>query len=286
MELRQAKIRRRRLTLEGLILAFGVSFLGLIGTLMASKIVAIQSIKLPERSVYDNYDDYEALSAGDFELNQIALDETFEHTVGTIYLTYDDGPSEYTASLLDVLKKYNIKATFFVTGYGDDDLISREYNERHTVALHSFTHKYNLIYTSVEAYFADLEQVKTRVKNITGEDVNIIRFPGGSSNTVSAKYDGPIRIMSILSQEVLNRGYVYFDWNVDSNDAGNTDSADQVYSNVVSRLKEGANIVLQHDTKGFSVEAVERIIEYGLSNGYDFQALKADSPAIRHGINN
>lgn len=286
MELRQAKIRRRKIVLTLLVAIFGVCLFCLIGTLMASEIVATRSIEIPERSQYDNYDDFDVLSMGNFDSAYLELVDNFKHTVGTIYLTFDDGPGEYTDKLLDILKKRNIKVTFFVTGYGDDALIKREYDEGHTVALHTFTHKYNIVYSSVENYFNDLSQVAERVKRITGEDSKIIRFPGGSSNTVSAKYDGPIRIMSVLTQEVLNRGYVYFDWNVDSNDAGNIDSADTVYQNVVSHLKEGTNVVLQHDVKDFSVDAVERIIEYGLSSGYDFKALEMDSPAIRHGVNN
>ena len=286
MDIRQAEIRKRKIILLSLIFTFGFCLFILIGTLMASEIVATGEIKIPEKSWYENFGDLDTVSIGVFESSYPELKNNFEHTIGTIYLTFDDGPGEYTAKLLDILKKYNVKATFFVTGYGDDAIIQREHDEGHTVALHTFSHKYNIVYSSVENYFNDLSQIADRVKRITGEDSKIIRFPGGSSNTVSAKYDGPIRIMSVLSQEVLARGYVYFDWNVDSNDAGNINSADTVYENVVTRLREGANVVLQHDIKGFSVDAVERIIEYGLANGYDFKALSMDSPAIRHGINN
>ena len=280
------KIRKHKLIISGLVAAFGVMLFSLIGTLMASEILAAQTATLPTRSWYDNYDDLDTWSVSIFEAKIEDISENFEHNIGTIYLTFDDGPGEHTDRLLDILKKYGVKATFFVTGRGDDATILREYNEGHTVALHTFTHDYSYVYSSVENYFADLGQVAARVKNITGVDAKIIRFPGGASNTVSAKYDGKIRIMSILTQEVLNRGYVYFDWNVSSNDAGSATSADAVYTSVVTHLKEGANVVLQHDIKGYSVDAVERIIQYGLTNGYDFKALEKDSPAIRHGVNN
>ena len=215
-----------------------------------------------------------------------ALEEKIASSTGIIYLTFDDGPGDHTAALLDVLKKYDVKATFFVTGYGSDEMIKREYDEGHTVGLHTLSHRYNLIYTSPEAYFDDLVKVSERVKSITGEDPKLIRFPGGSSNTVSARYDHGIRIMSILTSEVEKRGYHYYDWNVNSGDAGGATTADAVYTNVVTHLKSGPNVVLQHDVKDFSVAAVERIIQFGLTNNYVFLPLDFDSFNAHHGVNN
>ena len=206
---------------------------------------------------------------------------------GTIYLTFDDGPGPYTNTLLDVLAKYNVKATFFVTGRGDDELIAREYNEGHAIGLHSFTHDYAYIYQSLDEYFDDLNRIQERVKNITGRTTNLMRFPGGSSNTVSARYDGGSHIMSRLVNEVESRGFVYFDWNVSSGDAGNVWSADEVGDIVIDSLIEyGDSVVLQHDIKDFSVDAVERIIQYGLLNGYEFKKLDANSYTAHHGVNN
>ena len=206
---------------------------------------------------------------------------------GTIYLTFDDGPGDHTARLLDILKKYGVKVTFFVTGYGDDDLILREYNEGHTVALHTYSHDYSYVYSSVNNYFDDLQRIQDRVKNITGTAPTLIRFPGGSSNLVSTRYDGGSHIMSTLVTEVGNRGFTYFDWNISSGDAGQTTSSDIVYENVVNALKEGgSSVVLQHDIKDFSVDAVERIIQYGLDHGYVFSPLDANSFTAHHGVNN
>ncbi len=286
MENRLKIIRKHKIILASLIAFFGVMLFSLIGTLMASEIITAGSAVMPPKSFYADSGDLEELAVSDFEISFEELKENFEHSAGTIYLTFDDGPGEHTGRLLDILKKYNVKATFFVTGRGDDELILREYNEGHTVGLHTFSHDYAYVYSSVENYFNDLSQVATRVKNITGVDAKIIRFPGGASNTVSTKYDGGIRIMSILTAEVLNRGYVYFDWNVSSNDAGSAHTADAVYNSTVTHLKDGVNVVLQHDIKGYSVDATERIIEYGLANGYSFKALEVGSPAIRHGVNN
>ncbi len=200
-----------------------------------------------------------------------------------IYLTFDDGPSGYTSQLLDVLKQYNVKATFFVTGNGSDAMIKREYDEGHTVALHSYTHNYGQIYASMDAYFADLERINDRVERITGKRSTIVRFPGGSSNTVSKKSKC---IMTSLAHELANRGYVYYDWNVSSGDAGGTTSTDQVYLNVVNHLGNGRYVVLQHDSKGYSVRAVERIIQYGQSHGYTFARLEHDSMTCHHATAN
>ena len=203
-----------------------------------------------------------------------------------IYLTFDDGPGPYTAKLLDILKKYDVKATFFVTGAGDNSLIAREYTEGHTVALHSYTHDYSYIYSSIDNYFEDLYNIQARVKNITGSTATLVRFPGGSSNLVSARYDGGIGIMSRLSEELPARGFTYFDWNISSGDAGGATTSSEVYQNVINALSPNYSVVLQHDIKDFSVDAVEDIIKYGKANGYTFKKLDAGSFTAHHGINN
>lgn len=206
---------------------------------------------------------------------------------GIVYLTFDDGPSDYTPQLLDILKKYNVKATFFVTGYGRDKDILREYNEGHTVALHSNSHDYSDIYKNTDNYFNDLYKIRDRIKRITGENPTLIRFPGGSSNTVSRRYDGGIHIMSILTTRVEEEGFHYFDWNVSSGDAGETTSTEVVYKNVTNGMKNhSVTVVLQHDTKKFSIDAVEKIIQFGLENGYTFEALNENSFGAHHRVNN
>ncbi|MBQ9558290.1 MAG: polysaccharide deacetylase family protein [Clostridia bacterium] len=201
-----------------------------------------------------------------------------------IYLTFDDGPSKYTEKLLDVLKKYNVKATFFVVKTGRVDLIAREAAEGHTVAIHSLTHEYKDIYKSEEAYFADLDAMNEIIKEKTGSYSKLLRFPGGSSNTVSRFNKG---IMTRLAALVEEKGYKYFDWNVSSGDAGGTTSTEQVYKNVIGGVKNRKySIVLQHDIKGFSVDAVERIIVWGLEHGFTFLPLTEESPGAHFKINN
>ena len=263
---------------------------------------------IPEPTVVDNCDDVQLVVEGEidktrigtYEMKYSAMDESGNATEvgrtiivnpvpdrGIIYLTFDDGPSENTGRLLDVLKRYNVKATFFVTGSGSEDSIKRMYDEGHAIGLHTFSHGYAYIYQSVDNFFEDLNKIQVRVKTITGQESYLIRFPGGSSNTVSRNYDGGQRIMSKLVYEVEARGYKYFDWNVSSGDAGGVTTADQVYQNTINSLKVGgSSVVLQHDTKSFSVDAVERIIQYGLEHGYRFLKLDTSSFGAHHGVNN
>ena len=201
-----------------------------------------------------------------------------------IYLTFDDGPSKHTERLLAILDKYDVKATFFVVNYGYRDMIGKEAAAGHSVAVHSLTHDYDKIYASEEAYFADLQAMNEIVKAQTGSYTTMIRFPGGSSNTVSRSNPG---IMTRLVQAVTDAGYQYYDWNVSSGDAGLTTDTDVVYQNVIDGVKShNVSIVLQHDSKGYSVDAVERIIQWGLSNGYTFLPLTPSSPKAHHRLNN
>lgn len=205
---------------------------------------------------------------------------------GVIYLTFDDGPSSVTTgTILDILKEENVKATFFVTNNGPDSLIKRMYDEGHTIALHTASHNYATVYKSVDAYFDDLNKVSDRVKNITGQTSKIVRFPGGSSNTVSRHYSKGI--MTTLSEELFNRGYRYYDWNVDSHDASNARTKEAVYNNVVTNLsKNKANVVLMHDIKTQTRDALRSIIRYGKENGYTFEKIDMNTYMVRQHINN
>lgn len=202
----------------------------------------------------------------------------------TIYLTFDDGPSEHTGKLLNILKKYNVKATFFVTNQRwKDNLIKRMYAEGHSIGIHSYSHKYGEIYASEEAYFSDLNKIKNKIHESTGYYSNLVRFPGGSSNTVSNFNKG---IMTRLSKRLEEEGYKYFDWNVESHDTSKITS-DKIANNIINSLgNKSTYIVLQHDTNINSVNAVEKVIQYGLKNGYKFNKLDETSPTSHHGIAN
>lgn len=114
-----------------------------------------------------------------------------ENAIGVIYLTFDDGPSaDITPHILDILSEKNIKATFFVIHYSDNnaELVKREAESGHTVALHGYTHSYSEVYASADACLENFRKIQEQVYETTGKKANIIRFPGGSSNTISRKY--------------------------------------------------------------------------------------------------
>ena len=212
--------------------------------------------------------------------------ETIIPAEKTIYLTFDDGPGPYTGQLLDVLARYGAKATFFVTANDPDhfDLIARAFREGHAIGVHSYTHDYSSIYSSEKAFFDDFLAVEDLIYEQTGSYTNLFRFPGGSSNTISRNYKSGI--MSSLAKLMTDMGYVYFDWNVDSGDSlGGAKSSYEVVNNVAAECSGNTvNVVLQHDTKGFSVEAVASILNWGRNNGYTFKALDESSYTAHHDI--
>ncbi len=207
-----------------------------------------------------------------------------EPTGKTIYLTFDDGPGKYTAQLLDILAKYNVKATFFVTRGGDSGLIARMAREGHVVAIHTASHDYNKIYASEEAYLSDLYSVQSLISSMTGQTTTLFRFPGGSGNTISSFNPG---IMTRLTELLTGMGYTYFDWNVDSGDALGAGSSKEILYNVVEGIgSRQSSVVLQHDIYEASVYATEWIIQWGIANGYTFKTLSQSGPVIHHSVRN
>ena len=200
------------------------------------------------------------------------------------YLTFDDGPSKNTPLILDILKNYNAKATFFVINTGDIGYIQRIHDEGHTVGLHTYSHNYAQLYSSTDAYFNDLQQISDKVESIIGIRPTVMRFPGGSSNKVSAKYCKGI--MTQLVTLVQEKGYSYFDWNISSGDADSTTpSYTYIRNNVLNNARNKNSIcVLMHDAsaKTTTVQALPEIIE-GLTNmGYRFEALTPEAYGYHH----
>ena len=162
-----------------------------------------------------------------------------DSTKGVIYLTFDDGPSaNITPKVLDILKKENVKATFFVLNYtkSNEKLIKRIVAEGHTIGIHGYSHEYSKIYKSKKAFLNNIYSLQEKIKKSTGVKTTYMRFPGGSSNTVSRHYYKGI--MSILTREMLARGFRYYDWNVSSGDAGGAKNANDVYRNVTKNLSK------------------------------------------------
>ena len=179
-----------------------------------------------------------------------------------VYLTFDDGPSSNTDQILDILKDYDVKATFFVVGKTDERSVKayqRIVEEGHTLAMHSYSHRYDEIYESKEAFARDLNSLQEYLYETTGVWPRIYRFPGGSSNTVS-KVD-----MQELIEYLTDIGITYFDWNVASGDAvSRTLPAETIVNNCLSGIeKQKESVILMHDAsnKGTTIEALPQIIE-------------------------
>lgn len=257
----------------------------------------------PSPKVQVDYDGIDICVAGKHKIKVSAIDrsnntssKTFtlnvkenpEFNEKVVYLTFDDGPSPNTEKVLKILKQNDIKATFFVTGNGQayNDYIKQAFDEGHTIALHTYTHDYSCVYASVDAYFDDLQKVSDMVENITKNKPKFIRFPGGSSNTISAQYSQGI--MSTLTKEVVEKGYQYFDWNVSSSDASgiNVPVETIIQSSCVENVDQ-INLLF-HDGPGkeTTVEALPKIIEYYKERGYKFYPISKNSYVPHHGVNN
>ena len=202
-----------------------------------------------------------------------------------VYITFDDGPGYYTKQILDVLDKYNVKVTFFVTHQFSnyENLIKEEFNRGHTIAVHTYSHNYKTVYNSVDSYIYDFNMMNDIIFNQTGTYSKLFRFPGGSSNMVS---DFNPKVVTNIANKMTELGYTYFDWNVDSNDVSSKSST-TIYNNVVKGINANKySVVLMHDINKLNVESIEMIINYGLNNGFTFLPLTESSPTVHHHINN
>ena len=205
----------------------------------------------------------------------------------TVYLTIDDGPSARTQEVLDILDRYNCKATFFVVGHNPEyyHMIKEAYDRGHTIGLHTYSHDYAYVYSSVSAYFDDLSEIGSVVEDQIGYVPCFIRFPGGASNSISAKYCPGI--MSALVGEVQARGYQYYDWNMSVGD-GSEHTADETVGYATEPTELTNIMLLCHDSthKQATVEALPRIIEHYQALGYSFEAIDRDSFVAHHGVSN
>ena len=230
-------------------------------------------------------------SSGNSATAERTVIENIEENKNVIYLTFDDGPStDITPGILDILKDENVKATFFVLDYSvgskREELVKREIEEGHAIGLHGVSHKYKEIYKSLEDGISNFTNLNQKIKETTGVDTKIMRFPGGSSNTVSRFNKG---IMTALSSAMLERGYKYYDWNVASGDSGDVKTKEAVYENVTKGFKKDRiNMVLMHDFGGNkkTLEALRDIIRFGKENGYTFEKITEDTPMITQKIAN
>lgn len=201
-----------------------------------------------------------------------------------VYLTFDDGPSKNTEAILDILAEYNVKATFFVVGDTSEEskaLYKRMIDEGHSIGIHSYSHRYQEIYASKEAFFEDFYLLSDYIYDVTGVRPDICRLPGGSSNTVSK-----INMAEIVNQ-LNTQGVTCYDWNISGGDAdGHGLSAEQIALNVISGVDTfQTSIVLLHDgkDKNQTVDALRMILdELTGREELEMKPITEETPIILH----
>ena len=205
------------------------------------------------------------------------------------YLTFDDGPSDITSRILDVLKEYDVKATFFIKGVSikyHPDYLNRIVDEGHTIGNHTVTHKYESIYTSLETLTQEIKENNRRILEQTGVVPVAFRFPGGSSNSMFEKYsDVPLNDWLHLINDL---GMEYYDWNVSSLDAsGKKLSADEIYNAVIKGCEGKEQVtILMHDVNPntSTLEALPRIIEKLKELGYSIEPITPTTKPVQHRV--
>ncbi len=203
-----------------------------------------------------------------------------------VYLTFDDGPSANTGKILDILAQYKVKGNFFVVGTEDPELqkmYKRIVDEGHVLCMHSYSHRYNEIYASVDAFKADLDKISALLGKVTGSVPSIYRFPGGSSNSVSRLP------MSEFIKVLDERNITYYDWNVVAGDATNPMlPKEKIIENSLCDLNEYEEaMILFHDlsNKTSTVEALPEIIEAIQKSGITIAPIDDTTITIRHYTN-
>lgn len=220
------------------------------------------------------------------EIEVLSQEEEPEVTenIRKIYLTFDDGPSSSTNEILDILKSYDVKATFFVVGKTDEaskEAYRRIVAEGHTLGMHSYSHKYDEIYRSEESFQEDLSKLQEYLYEVTGVWPRYYRFPGGSSNTVS-RTD-----MQALITWLNENDITYYDWNVASGDAvSGLLSKDTIVNNCLSGVfTQPDSMILMHDAsdKRTTVEALPEIISrIRMKGDVSFLAITDETVPIQH----
>jgi peptidoglycan/xylan/chitin deacetylase (PgdA/CDA1 family) len=208
-----------------------------------------------------------------------SVPEEMEEERKIAYLTFDDGPSENTFKVLDILEEKDIKATFFIVGSAikkkNEDSLTRMLHEGHTIGIHTYSHMCNEIYCSVERFLDDFNTVYQQIYDITGERVNIYRFPWGSNNGYSKN------IKDALMDEMERRGFTCYDWNVDTNDSVGKPSAYSILRNIRRDIKnQDQPIILMHDSSinDLSVQILPDVIKLLEELGYEFDTLDNREP--------
>lgn len=203
---------------------------------------------------------------------------SYNYEEGTIYLTFDDGPSQYTYGILDYLSRYKVKATWFVVPSRQEwcyKALKAISDAGHTVAVHSATHEYETIYASVEAYLEDFHEAWDIVREATGQTPQVFRFAGGSNNVYN------VDTREAIIKEMTRRGFRFFDWNVDSGDVAGA-NWQQMYNSIPRDCHNVKRpVVLFHDTMQSTLYVIEDVLKVLVNEGYKFDAIRNDTEPVQ-----
>lgn len=281
---RVKRLKKISLTIIAILLMLPSVFCAILAVKVENLEKQVEALKRDEsRNLEIVWSDGAQAAAEDTKPNEETADEDSakeDEKIRKVYLTFDDGPSSYTDEILDILKKYNVKATFFVTGMNlqYDECLQEILEDGHSLGIHTFSHVYNDIYSSLENFKSDFNKVRDYVYLNTGEKVNLYRFPGGSANKIVSE-ETREEILAWLEKE----GVVYFDWNVSGGDAENQVlTAQEIADKCIKGVEEcNTAIVLLHDSSGkkSTIEALPLIIE-GINRLDDTILLPMDEETV------
>lgn len=210
----------------------------------------------------------------------VTAPQNYTYDEGTIYFTFDDGPSQYTYQILEYLKENNAKGTWFVVPSRTDwcySALKAISDSGNTIGIHSLTHDYEKIYSSVEAFLEDFHEAWEIVRDATGQTPEIFRFPGGSKN------DFNVDTREAIIKEMTRRGFRFYDWNVESGDVSGA-TWQQMYNSIPHDCHEWKRpVVLMHDTNNTpnTVYVLEDVLKVLAGEGYKFDAIHNDTEPVQ-----
>ena len=195
-----------------------------------------------------------------------------------LYLTFDDGPSANTGRILDVLRAYDAKASFFFIGRKGFAYVNQILDAGHTLGMHGYSHDKNVCYADDQVFLQELTQFREELAQHTDYVPRVIRFPFGSRNKVNK--EDP-ELMSRLCQRVQEAGYRYFDFDVVARDTFDNKTPEAVFQAVVDgilKADKDQTMIILHEPLNHSADAVEKILIWGKENGYAFLPITDDTP--------
>ena len=304
---RQKRVAKLKKMIIGLVITL-IAIPTILCIVLVVKLVVIKGKVnniLDEKSKLENtteYSEESSSSSGEDTSEQIAQSDTEDTTQQSTeeqtttpvvveplpdgkyaYLTFDDGPSANTIQILDILDNYGVKATFFVNGHTGEVMEERYkaiVDRGHAIALHTYSHDYNNVYGGLDKFEQEIVSLRNYIKEVTGVDTTLFRFPGGSSNSRTDDIKPYIQWLN-------DNGYSYWDWNCSSGDAtGTKPSAEQIVANCLVQADAGYKnlVILMHDTKpkDTTVEALPALIEALQARGYEIIAIDERSTPVQH----